>query len=336
VQLAQSAEELRAAFHIMAGGIHPHRSSLEPEARVWAVKQHALPTTHVFVWKDGPNVHGTCTLFLSGPMGTPWECEKGKSIKPSKDRYAEISFPICSTQFTFAQIELIDFALRFSRIHCLVEEIYMAIPAPLLESIEPSLRLIEVSEGLYQIKSILSYECRSEFRWPNRQFYRIGHQQWPPGLFKEIFVRETNILKSLNQRELQFVLNNYDLKQFSPILREVGHLQDPSEERPKHPRHSTLCYGQIFYGGNTHCNVEILDVSREGMKIKADDVELEIGLRFPMKLSVGPRQTSEVIAEVIWISGAREVGLKVLSGDHAWAELNNFLEQSCDERLVAA
>jgi hypothetical protein len=342
VQLAHSKEEYEAAFRLMQDGRRQWKAD-DKDDDLWVLKQHALPSTNTIVAIVDGEVVGALSLFGENAFRLPFE-ESGSldSLRESLDgRLAEFSLPGIKTgphsqDILFA---LYYFGLCFGSSYCHYDAFVTNVPAgwaklnaeslgydplPIKEmaGFKPLFRGIGDSADL---RRFFSPDFTAEFRFPERRFFLVAHQSIEPQTLHYLFNERTKLFQNLSDIELRVLKNFYDYGEFAGVLPDRK-LNLPFKRLPKHRRFPMNCEGYLSTGDGRKSHLQVLDVSREGIKIKLGD-HLPEGT-YPLNLSIGVRKQAEIIASTIWIDELAQIaGLIVTSGDKHWEELIEYLER---------
>jgi hypothetical protein len=86
------------------------------------------------------------------------------------------------------------------------------------------------------------------------------------------------------------------------------------------------CDGYLCNKKGERINLLVLDVSREGLKVKAEE-PLQNGKVYALTVAVGVTKQSEVIATTVWVDKQSGIaGLTLQSRDQNWDALIEYLE----------
>jgi hypothetical protein len=344
IRLAKTAPEFEAAFGLLqrareAWGLAPP----EP-GKIWLVKHHALPATNTIVaLRDGTVVAAIC-LFGESPYQLPVEGRLDlKAFRQNLEgRLAELSVPgfhadyRCDRDLSLA---LYHFAVCFGTSYCHYDGFVTEAPLPwVAEATELRFRRIYEplddrqimfldarAEGL-DYRAHLSPGFQAEYQFPEKKFFLVAHQSMQPAVVNYLFNERTQLFSTLTDFDLRVLKNVYDWGEYAKIL-PARLLDMPEKKTPRFPRFPMNCEGFLVTekGGREH--VQLLDVSREGLKIRAASVP-KPGASHVLTLFVGVNRKTELIATVVWVDYTAEMaGLEIRSSDQSWAQLIDYLEK---------
>ncbi len=329
MRLAQSEADYRAAHQLLQSARGQSGLAHDSGAKYWLLKQHALPSTGTLIATAKGEVLGAICLFGESPFGLPIEAHHPLAGLRSQltGRTAEISFPAVKTGHEDLLLPLYQLALKFGSTFCLYEHFVTEVPTSAWKQLENSGFLSELSRSKHILalcSPILAESplpCKVEF--PEYKFFRTAHQHMPPDVYAQLFPKE--FFEKLSDSELRVLKNIYDFSDYARSLPNRG-LQVGT--CPKSRRFPLSCEGYLVLAAGEKLHVLVLDVSRQGLKIRSEE-PLEAGHSYPLNLSVGLMKQTELIASVIWVDElSQTAGLQVQSGDGNWQELLDYLETS--------
>lgn len=341
VQLARTKEEYEQAFRLMQAG----RKELgldSAEAELWVTKQHALPSTNIIVALNGNNVVGAITLFGESAFRLP--LEEQADLSPFREslngRIAEFSVPGYGDSENRKNIllALYHFGHCFGSSYCHYDAFVTQAPTSwtqeysellqyeplLLREKLPGATFCRSARDTADFRRKFSAEFEADFNFPEKKFFLVAHQSIEAKTLDYLFNQKTNLFARLTDLELRVLKNFYDHGEFANILPERT-LVFPFKRLPKHRRYPMSCEGFLCRGNGRKMHLQVLDVSKEGIKIRTEDT-LPAGV-YPLTLSIGVMKQSELIATTVWVDQeAKIAGLVVKSGDKSWQELIAYLE----------
>ncbi len=342
VQLAHTREELEAAFTLLQRS--RQRLGLPtPATDLWVTKQHALPTTNTIVALDGLKIVGAISLFGESAFRLPLEEQADLSSFRANlaGRIAEFSvagLECPANREKDVLLALYHFGLCFGSSYCDYEAFVTQVPQAwadrfrevlqyellLLKEKVPGLTLFRSARDGADFRREFSPDFNAEFRFPEKKFFLVAHQSMEASTLDYLFNGRTDLFSRLTDLEIRVLKNIYDHGEFACITPDRK-LALPFKQLPKNRRFPMNCEGFLCRGNGRRINLQVLDVSKEGIKIRASD-PLPIG-DYPLTLQIGVLKQSEIIAHTVWVDEEAQIaGLVVKSGDKKWAELIEYLE----------
>jgi hypothetical protein len=286
-------------------------------------------------------VVGAISLFGESPFRLP--VEERISLEPFRGqihgRLGEISLPAAAAgerQHEEISAALLHFALSFGSTYCHFDSFVAALPPDWAERKQELLQFQPLtshgSELLVVLTADAAIPCRHacsapvSYTYPEKKYFMLAHQYMPADVFGELFREDPGLFGSLTELELRILRNIYDFSpehaKALPAAREKAHYRN----LPKHRRHPMNCEGYLCVGNGERLNLTVLDVSREGLKIRAEE-PLVVGHVYPLTVSIGVKRQAEVIACAVWVDEVSQTaGLAVKSGDQSWEDLVQYLE----------
>lgn len=339
VQLAHTKEQYEQAFRLLQRSRKQLGFSSENENDLWVTKHHALPCTNTIVALRGGEVVGAITLFGESAFRLPLEEQADLSAfrHNLNGRVAEFSVVGCDQRDRDVLLALYHYALCFGSMYCHYDAFVTHVPqawareyAELLQY-EPLL-LKEKLPGMAFYRSARdgadfreALDGDFEFRFPEKKFFLVAHQSIEPKTLDYLFNQKTQLFENLTDLELRVLKNFYDHGDFAKVLPD-RRLQLPFKKVPQSRRFAMNCEGYLCLGDGRRMHLQVLDVSREGLKIRTEDA-LPAGV-YPLTLSIGITKQAEVIAATVWVDEMAQIaGLSVKSGDKNWLKLIEYLEQ---------
>ena len=348
VQLARTKEEYEQALALLHGGRRELGFSQQPEDQegLWLTKHHALPSTNTIVaLKDGA-VIGALTLFGESAFRLPLEEQADLSSfrQNLEGRVAEFSVPGLRDEFRQNRdvlLALYHYALCFGSTYCNYDAFVTQVPEPFAERYRSLLRyepllLKEKIPGIAFYRSAregadfrraFSPDFEASFQFPERKFFLVAHQSLDPKVLNYLFNQRTRLFDRLTDLELRVLKNYYAHGEYAKLLPERP-LRIPFKKIPLHRRFPMNCEGHLCRGNGHRVTLQVLDASREGMKVRAGEA-LKINTVYPVTIEIGIKRHAEVIAIAVWVDEEAQIaGLQVKSGDKNWESLIEYLE--CD------
>jgi hypothetical protein len=348
VQLARTQKEHENALQLLQGGrkeIGFTPGPSEPEG-LWLTKHHALPSTNTVVALAGNEVVGALTLFGESAFRLPLEAQADlTSFRRNLDgRVAEFSYPALhprAGEDANVLLALYHFALCFGGSYCHYDAYVTQVPTAwaaryqdllryerlLVREKIPGMALYRTAREGADFRQALSPGFEAEFRYPERKFFLVAHQSLDPQTMHYLFNQRSRLFESLTDQEIRVLKNYYDHGEYAQALPQ-RELALPFAKVPSYRRFPMSCEGHLCQGSGRRVNLQMLDASREGMKVRSQE-RLQVGIVYPVTLQVGVLKQAEVIARCVWMDEAAGIaGLQVKSGDRNWQRLIEYLE--CD------
>ena len=346
IRLAQTATEHEEGLALIQQKRNQWGLPNQGKDGLWMPKQIALPSSNLIVALDGETLVGALALLGDNPLRLPASHKAPFShLKKSlgKQRLAEISVTSVSrdylpkeTALTFA---LHHFANCFGRTYCQYDAFVLestldwsAAFSPLLgfqdldaaDSSENIRNLFKLTSDNFDLRSTLR-DFPVEFQFPEKKFLLLSHESMKPEVFSYLFLERTNFFEQLSDIEIRVFKNIYDFGKYAKFLPEKN-LNIPFKQLPKHRRYSMNCEGFVRMPDGKNQNLQVIDVSKDGLKIHHED-QLPPGCH-SLVIYIGLRKRAEVIARSVWIDEMAQIsGLEIKSGDSNWQNLIQFLEK---------
>jgi len=343
IKLAQTRHEFEDAFRLL------QRAQLElgiskPDGDLWVLKHHALPSSNTIVALQAGEVIAAICLFGDSPYHLPLEARLDLSNFRAnlEGRLAELSLAAFHSDFAKDEnlkLALFHFAFCFGASYChydgFVTEAPLTHAKEMMELLqferifEPmnnrELLFLNAREGR-DFRSRIDPSLVMEFQFPEKKFFLVAHQSMEPAVLDYLFNQRTRLFASLDDFELRVLKNIYDYGEYSRVLPSRS-LAMPEKTSPRYPRFPMNCEGYLTNIKGQRENVQVLDVSREGLKIRAPQA-IERGASYMLTVFVGVNKKTELIASVIWVDEVAEMaGLDIKSHDRSWTELIAYLEK---------
>lgn len=344
LQLAQTQNQHEQALKLLKKA-YPDSPGAQD---LWITKHHALPSTNTIVALDGDQVVGAITLFGENPFRLP--CEQNNNLVSFQNslggRIAEVSVPGLKDP---ERIEL-AFALHhfincFGASYCHYDAFVASPNNEWKNFYENELGYHPINTGNGETVFFrnaresadlrrMIREHQIEYFFPEKKFFLVAHQSMSPATLNHLFNQKTNLFSQLSDLEIRVLKNIYDHGDFANILPERK-LSLPFKKEPKHRRFPMNCEGYLCRENGKKVQIQVLDVSKEGIKIQTEDPISRSGT-FPLTISVGVMKQAEVIGEVVWSDDITQIyGLNIKSGCHHWKQLVDYLERESAKILAA-
>lgn len=336
IRLAQTKEEFEAAYKLLA------RSRTDWDANhgdLWLIKQHALPSTTTAIAVAGHEIIGAISLFGENPFLLPVE-EKAnlRTLKEdTQGRLAEISYPgLSSESDENLMYALFDFITQFGFNYCHFDTFVFNAPKNWSKKYASQLSLKplaakecdtvftlfpneEINYGALYEKNL-----DVEFMFPEKKFFLVAHQSMRPEVLHYLFNVKTNLFECLTDLEIRVLKNIYD---YGDYAKAIPTRKSKEKFFPKSRRFPMNCQGELKRGNGDHSHLVVMDVSRDGIKLKTEE-PMKQGEVCALTISIGVMKRTEIIAKVVWVDDYnRYAGLMVKSGDHNWTKLIEYLEK---------
>lgn len=344
IHLAQTKVEFEEALSLLKDS----RAIFEKENcrnGIWLLKQHALPSTNIIVASMQNKVIGAICLFGENPFQLP--IEKKVDLTAFKEntegRIAEISTPAIKPEFEDhldLLLALYQFTVTFGSDYCHYDSFVTQTtemwaekfarllqyqPLPVTEKIKGIALYLRPREGS-DYRNQFSPNFSADFAFPEKKFFLVAHQNMSAEVIQYLFNEKTHLFKELTESELRIFKNIYDYGDFANVLPKLEETKK-FLQLPKHRRFAMNCDGYLHGKSGEKIHMLASDVSRQGLKIKADEI-LKKGEIYALQLSIGVMKQTEVIAEVVWCNPDEgTAGLQVKNGDKNWNALIEYLEK---------
>lgn len=345
IRLAHSREEFEEAFRLLhlARVEHGLEKPGAPNA-LWLTKHHALPSTNTIVaLREGKVVAAAC-LFGESAYRLPMEShlDLHNFRENLEGRLAELSLPAfhpAHARDEGLRLALFHFAFCFGASYCHYDGLVTEVPVAWAQEHSAELQYERIFEPMhgrqvlflnaregrdYRAKLPPGFRC--DFQFPEKKFFLVAHQSMEPAVLDYLFNERTRLLSSLDDYELRVLKNIYDYGEYAKIL-PARALAMPEKKSPRFPRFPMNCEGFLVNSRGQRENVQVIDVSREGIKIRSD-YAFDRGESYMLTVFVGVNKKTELIVRGIWADDAASIsGLEVKSFDRAWGELIDYLEK---------
>jgi hypothetical protein len=347
LQLAQTKHQHEQALKLLRK-TYEKTDTLSEQTDLWITKFHALPSTNTAIALKGDTVIGAITLFGESPFRLP--CENKNKMDLSQHnlgaRVAEISAPGFlekpSDDLLFALHHFINcFGASFCHYDAFVstpgaewQNFYQRNLG--FETLSPQndtkifFRNARESEDYRKKVNNLQVE----YFFPEKKFFLVAHQSMSAETLDYLFNQKSKLFDSLTDLEVRVLKNIFDHKDFSKVFPD-RRITLPYRKEAQSRRFAMNCEGYLCRENGKKVQLQVLDVSREGIKIQTEDPISRTGT-FPLTISIGVMKQAEVIAEVVWCDEVAQIaGLVVKSGCHNWKQLVEYLEKE-SSKIVAA
>jgi PilZ domain len=346
VHLAQSRQDFESALELLQVSREQWlaaKPAVETKG-LWLTKHHALPSTNIIVATLKNRVIGAICIFGDNPFLLPFENGNSQTSFRSNlaGRVAEISLPGLHPSFSESRdlvFALYHFALCFGAIACHYDSFVAEAPANWTNAFAGVLgyqSVMELKNGnrlLYlnvrespDLRRYFGSSFQATFHFPEKKFFLVALQTMSPDVFHYLFNERTHLFSELTDLELRVLRNVYDFGEYAKALPERS-LKMPFKRVPKDPRFPMNCEGYLTDRRGDRVHLQVLDVSRGGLKVRAEQV-LQPGACYALTLYVGVREKSEIIADAVWSDEIAEIsGLRIHSGDENWSKLIRYLEK---------
>jgi hypothetical protein len=344
VQLARSKDEFEQAFRLLQKSRRELGFTQPEEGEIWVVKQHALPSSNTIVALEGNQVVGALSLFGENSFQLPLETQADLTAfrENLSGRIAEFSVPAVAESHRDGNdvlLALYHYALCFGSTYCHYDAFVTHVPRQWADrytkllSYEPLLLKEKISGAALYRSARDGADFRKNFRegfeatfgFPEKKFFLVAHQSMEADTMDYIFNEKTGLFERLSDIELRILKNIYDHGEFARVLPDRA-LNLPFKKLPQQPRFPMNCEGYLSRENGKHVNLEVLDVSKDGLKIRTEGA-IPPG-SYPLTLFIGVMKQAEIIAATVWIDEITHIaGLIVKSGDGNWRDLIEYLER---------
>ena len=345
IQLAETAAEFESALQLLQTARHM-LGLTEPRETgpMWLLKQHALPASNTIVALLDGRVVGAICLFGDSPFRLPTESRLDlKSLRRNLEgRLAELSVAAFDPDYAENRdllFALYHFAFCFGATYCNYDGFVTEASSQWAEQFAKDLgfsALYEPFEGrqmLYlnsreaaDLRPASESAFRADYHFPEKKFFLVAHQNMGPTVLNYLFNERTQLFNALTDADLRVLRNIYDWGEYARLL---PNREPPNalKKAPRFPRFPMSCEGFLVNENGAHENVQLLDVSREGLKIRIAQLP-DKGASYVLTLFVGVNRKTELIAHTVWIDKRGAVaGLEIRSSDAEWAQLLAYLEK---------
>lgn len=343
VRLARSRQEFEDAFALIQRA-RREQGFTDGQNDIWLLKHHALPCTNTVVALQAGQVIAAVCLFGESAYRLPMEERLNLSSfrENLEGRMAELSVPAFHpghARDDNLKLALFHFAFCFGATCCNYEGMVTEVSqnwarehASLLqfdtifEPINGKLVLFLNAREGRDFRALISKEYSAEFHFPEKKFFLVAHQSMEPATLDYLFNERTKLFASLSDPDLRVLKNIYDYGDYGRVLPSRS-LVMPEKKSPRYPRFAMNCEGYMLTEKGQRVNVQVLDVSREGLKVRTSN-PLAKGSTFMLTLFVGVNKKTELIANGVWLDNGSDIaGLEVKSHDQSWTQLIEYLEK---------
>ncbi len=353
IQLACNRSEFESAFQLMnennqSGPLKEQAKNREsrdqPDSKLWLLKHHALPSTNTIVAMQAGKVIAAICLFGESPYQLPLEEHLNLSAfrKNLDGRLAELSLPGIHPDFTENRdllFALYHFSICFGTSYCHYDGFVTEAPLAWAGKFGTPLHFGKIYEAMNERQTLflngregvdyrrdISPGFVPDYLFPEKKFFLVAHQSMPADVLNYLFNERTKLFDSLTDFDLRVLKNIYDYGEYATILPDRM-LSMPEKKTPRFPRYPMNCEGYFTNKNGAREHVQVLDVSREGLKIRVPRT-LDKGTSYALTLAVGINRKSELIANPIWADEVAEIaGLEIKSADQNWTQLIEYLEK---------
>lgn len=332
LQLAQTKSDFDQALRLIYRAYHGPTGG----DGIWLLKHHALPSTNVIVAKAGNRVVGALTIIGDNPFHLPIEShfDCGDLRENSGGRLAELSRTGIADGAEADRVThaLYHFAQCFGAAYCR-HDAFVTEYRPGVETLGYKVLKLKNAPVAAWLDPRNCPDFRSlaglaEYRFPEQKFFLLVHQTMSPDVLAYLFNERSHVFEELADVDLRVLKCLYDYGEFASALpARAAHL--PFPRMPRFRRFPTSCDAFLCTGRGKKVNLDVIDVSREGLKVKSDE-PLRTGEVYPLTVSVGIMKQSELIATTVWVA-ERTAGLSVCNRDKNWEKLIEYLEQEAEK-----
>ncbi|MGZ3654247.1 MAG: PilZ domain-containing protein [Bdellovibrionota bacterium] len=346
IQLAKTAEEFEAALLLLQRTREEfglEKPSGERD-KLWLLKHHALPATNTIVALHKGRVVGALCLFGESPFHLPVESHLDLKAfrKNLEGRLAELSIPGFHPDFAQDRnllFALYHFALCFGTSYCNYDGFVTEAPLAWAKVHAEELHFSRIYEPMEQrqmlflnaresidYRACAAKDFHAVYSFPEKKFFLVAHQSMQPSVLNYLFNERTQLFQTISDADLRVLKNVYDWGEYARMLPD-RHLNMPEKKTPRFPRFPMNCEGFLVNEEGVQEPVQLLDVSREGLKIRISQVP-EKGASYVLTLFVGVNKKTELIANTVWVDKKSAIaGLEIRSSDHNWGLLIEYLEK---------
>lgn len=344
IQLARTRSEFESAFRLLQRSRENYGLDRHEPEKIWLLKHHALPSTNTIIALHEGKIVGAICLFGESPFQLPMESHLDLHAfrENLEGRLAELSLPgFCADYAENADLRfaLYHFAMCFGASYCHYDGFVTEAPLTwakefaqrfhyekIYEPMEERQILFLNARAGFDFRTQISRGYPAEYRFPEKKFFLVAHQSMPANVVNFLFNKRTKLFNTLNDFELRVLKNIYDYGDYANVLPSRP-LVMPEKKTPRYPRFPMNCEGFLVNEQGEREHVLVLDVSREGLKIRVP-LALEKGASYVLTLFVGVNKRTELIATIVWTDELAEMaGLEIKSYDQSWTQLIEYLER---------
>ncbi len=357
-KIAQTTQELEAAFKLVYESYHPLGYCSENEHKMRATFYHALPTTTTLIAVDQERIVGTLTVVRDNRLGLPLDkIFDVKSLRGNAHRLAEITslvihrdyrrekggqilFPLLRLMYEYStsyfgvnhllvtihpkDVHFYKSLLLFKVVPKTDVKDYLGAPAVVLH-LDLKQALLEY-EKIYanrnQATNLFDFFVMrkiSNVKLPKREYNKINDPLVSLDYFQKVFLGKLQLSSNdLVRRRVESILS---LK---------------FDSRRVHPRIEVEAPASVtlrIQDEITQAKIMIKDVSRHGFRAFVEENFL-IQSEFNIQIEVAPKVTAYVKVQAVWMSPDLGVGFHIIKADENWHEFINFLYRDQYGRAV--
>jgi hypothetical protein len=360
IKIATDERELESAYRLLhnsyvdAGFMNPDPT----EMRV--LPQHLLPQTTTIVAKWKGNVIGTLSLIRDNPFGLPLEkIFDVNDRRKNGRRLAEVSSlavdPAYRGQISIALFPLFRFVYQYAKECFGIHEFVIAVNPSMVdlylglicfERLKSKPKPYDFVKGAPAVGLFLNFETcmerwkkafghrpeKSNFhkywteiptdprnRMPKRKYHSSSDPILTPKLLTEFFLDRAQLAKKLSYKEVQTLLDVYPFPEFQNAL-----LPIQSIVSRKNVRLETQMRAEV---GRDRIPGEVLNVSREGLLLRTQDEQLQVGQKTVMSVWLNETSATKLTVEVRWRPHDGLIGLKIHEPTLEWVQMIDTLER---------
>lgn len=342
IRLAHTSAEFESAFALLQKSREQWKLSAPGEpGEIWLLKHHALPTTNTIIAVEGQQIIGALCLFGESPYLLPMEShmDLGPFREDFEGRLAEITIPGLAPDYGENQelvAALFHFAHEFGAYHCQYNGLVLEAPPAWAAKFAATIGYENVYQPAPDRQVLFAKPVEGapftspnlplNFEFPEKRYFLIAHQSMSPKVLDYLFNKRTQVFASLSDFDLRVLKNIYDYGEYSSKLPDTKSPL-PEKKVPRHPRFPMNCEGFMISDDGERLHVQLLDVSREGLKLRSPE-GIDNKASYMLTLVVGVNRKTELIARTVWADQqSRIAGLEIKSGDDNWIQLIDYLEK---------
>lgn len=347
-KIAETTEELEAAFRLVYENYLPLGYCTQNEYRMRATIYHALPTTTTLIAVDGGRVVGTLTVVRDNRLGLPLDkVFDVKSLRKNSHRLAEITslvihkdyrrekggqilFPLLRLMYEYStsyfgvnhllvtihpkDVHFYKSLLLFKSVpHNGVKD-YFGAPAVAL-SLDLNRALFDYEKSYSRSTSATNLfhffvkRKMANVRLPKREYNNINDPLVSLSYFQKIFLKQLKLGSDIRER------------------RRIESCLKQTDSRRSHSRIEVEAPATIYrYDQDQLIQIKttIKDVSRYGFRASFRE-NFSIQPEFDISIEIAPHIVAKVKAQAVWISPDRGVGFQIIKADDNWHQFVNFL-----------
>jgi hypothetical protein len=372
VRLAQTREELEAAFRILhdayvsEGYMAPHPSGLR------VTLYHALPSTSTIVALWQGKVVGTLSIIRNNPLRLPLDVifdtqplkKRGGQIaeisalaidRQFRGNHGEILFPMIKFLYEYCisyfgveymliavnpkQADFYEGILFFRRIAQKVVKYEFVNGAPaigmFLDLREAYARFAAAYGALPAERNVFSYFVANPMPclvFPDRRYFKISDPVMTPDLLHYFFNIKVALFEHLSEPERRLLVRLYDNQKYQRVLPQGKPATAQTWRDSK--RFDVQCKGRIqVSAGDRTVRMTVRNVSRNGICARLDS-PVRFGSRLRINVAVSDFDIADLTAVAVWSDQEGVFGFSVTESCPNWKAFLDHLARDFDREAA--